>query len=135
MGYHLIGEPFEEQPAIFELRLDDHILDIKPESFKLTDEDTPSINPHDYFITSGDAVLKATKLEQDLWTLAGKAQSYGGKKPTKKYQSYTKAIWKAAGQARSLLAKLKEARGDSCFLETEWRNHALLCIPKNPRKR
>ena len=33
----------------------------------------------------------------------------------------------------TLLNKLIEARGDDCFLETEWDSHRLFVIPKNPR--
>jgi len=34
-----------------------------------------------------------------------------------------------------LLRRLREARGTDCFLETEWDDHKLLCVAKNPRSK
>lgn len=130
--YHKIGEDFTDRPHQFELILSDHIDNINPKDYGLK-EDIISIDPDMYFITSGDAIQKTMKLERDLWKLAGQLRKEYGK--TKKYAPYVKAVWKAAGQARSLKLKLEKAREDDCFLETEWRNHQLICIPKNPRAR
>lgn len=155
-GMAKVGEPIgEDRPSVFELTLEDHIQYVNPASFGLCGVD--SINPADYFVTSGDAVEKAKVLERELWDLAGalRKKAYAlieeeyrctpseaqfkyrkGVRPSnpKRFGDYESAIWKAAGQARRLLNALKQARGDNCFLETEWDNHRLLCIPKNPRK-
>jgi hypothetical protein len=60
-----------------------------------------------------------------------------GVRPSKpeRFHEYEAAIWRAAGNSRRLLNLLQKAKGENCFLETEWDNHRLLCIPKNPRIR
>lgn len=134
--YHLIGEEFEEnnRPQVFELRILDHLVDIDPESYKISG--IASINPTTYFITSGDALEKAIRLEKDLWALAGKLRSEAPDKTTKKYDNYVSAVWTCAGKCRSLVNKLRIAKGENCFLETEWTSESvLLCLAKNPRKR
>ena len=71
---------------------------------------TNSINPRDYFVTSGEAVQKAKKLEEDIWLLAGKA--------------------------RKLRNLLEKARGSSTYLETEWTDGGrLLLKKKDPRNK
>lgn len=92
-----------------------------------------TINPNDYFITSGDAVVKATVLEKDMWALAGRVKKEFGKSPDKQYKTFISDIWSAAGKCRVLLNHLKKIRGTAIFAETEWRNHKLLVIPKNPK--
>lgn len=150
-----IGDPITDPPpAVFELVLADHITWADPKEYGL---DREGIKPCDYFVTSGDAVEKAKVLDKDLWHLAGSlrteifnliAQEHEctvlhahelfrqGIRPANpaRLSEYESAIWKVAGQARKLLAALKLAKGQNCFLETEWDCHRLLCIPKNPRK-
>ena len=154
--YHKIGEPFdaENKPAVFQLIIEDHVDFVRPKKFGIKEN---SIDPNEYFVTSGDAVEKAKVLERHLWRLAGQLRSrvvqivskenkcsiaearekyrdgVGPKKP-KKLRDFEKAVWVAAGQARKLVHLLKKAKGIDCFFETEWDNHCLLCIPKNPRK-
>ena len=156
MSYHLIGESFEpdEKPSVFQLKVEDHVDFVHPRKYGIKED---YVDPNEYFVTSGDAVEKAKILERDLWQLAGRLRSRvielmmiegkcsrakaqeryrkgkGPKRP-KKLRDYEKAVWTAAGQARKLLHLLKKAKGDDCFFETEWDNHCLLCIPKNPRK-
>lgn len=122
-----------KQP-IFELIIDDHVPYADPSQYKIKCD---SINPRDYFITSGDAVQKARILEKELWQLAGNIKKGCCEKGAKRsIEKYEKAVWSSAGKARSMVNKLIKARGDACFFETEWNsNHQLLCIPKNPRKR
>lgn len=67
------------------------------------------IDPHQYFITSGEAIAKAEKLEKDIWLMAGKA--------------------------RQLKNMLKKARGPAVYLETEWNDSRLLLKRKNPRNK
>lgn len=149
-----IGEVHSEPCAFYHLILEDHVEYVDPSSFGLTEE---YVNPADYFITSGDAVQKAKVLERDLWHLAGelRKKSYAiickeqkcdhqkavslyseGTRPKspKKFKEYEAAVWKAAGASRKLLNSLIKARGTNIFLETEWNQHKLLVIPKNPRK-
>ena len=132
---HPIGDPFstDTPPPVFHLDLDVHISLPHPATFNTPD--APYLDPHDYFVTSGDAVAKAQQLEADLWVLAGRIRSYNKQKKQHKRSKYEQAAWKAAGQARTLVRRLIEARGPMCFLETEWRNRILLVIPKNPRNR
>jgi len=149
-----IGEVHLEPCAFYHLILEDHVEYVNPSLYGLTED---SINPADYFITSGDAVQKAKVLEKDLWHLAGelRKQSYDiickehkcdhqksvalyskGIRPKspKNFKEYEAAVWKAAGSSRKLLNALIKARGTNIFLETEWNHHRLLVIPKNPRK-
>jgi len=155
-----IGDVYDDRPAVFELVVYDHVPFIDPISYGLSDPELTkrSIDPARYFVTSGDAVEKTKVLERDLWAWAGDLRKYtyqliekehgcdnahaqvlfrGGTRPTKpkKYNQYESDVWKAAGSARKLLNALITARGEDCFLETEWENHKLLCIPKNPRNR
>ncbi len=141
-------------PDVFQLVIEDHITWADPKSYGVS---LQGINPKDYFVTSGDAVQKATHLDKDLWHLAGtlrkelfaiiaeeqqcsltKAQEFfrGGIRPNNmpRLAEYEAAVWKMAGQARKLLAALIQVKGSNIFLETEWSDHLLLCIPKNPRK-
>lgn len=145
-------------PSVFELIIEDHISFVNPKSFGLTGAEylAECINPADYFVTSGDAVEKAKFLEKNIWNLAGelRRRSYvmienehgctsteaqalfrDGTRPSrpKRFHEYEAAVWKTAGQARKLLNALIKAKGEECFLETEWDCHKLLCIPKNPR--
>lgn len=154
--YHKIGDKIVgEHPAVFELVLEDHVPFVDPKKYGLRKES--GVNPRDYFITSGDAVEKAKVLEKDLWRYAGDirrkayeliASEYGidlqeaqkmyrdGTRPSKpkKFGEFESALWSAAGKSRSLLNALGKAKAENCFLETEWDNHCLLCIPKNPRR-
>jgi len=154
--YAKIGDKFEDddKPSVFELVLDDHVNFADPKDFGL--KDVEFINPADYFVTSGDAVEKAKVLERDLWKLAGdlrkvtyeiiadensctplEAQALfrEGVRPKKgSFVEYESAVWKSAGASRKLRNNLEKAKGQDCFLETEWENHHLKCIPKNPRK-
>jgi len=152
-----IGEEIiaDDRPSVFELILDDHVIYANPKDYDLKDID--GINPYDYFVTSGDAVQKAKVLEKNMWEHAGNLRKLiyqriadenqvsvldaqqlfrdGTKvKDPARLCEYEKLVWKAAGKARRLHQALVEAKGSDCFLETEWDNHILLCIPKNPRK-
>lgn len=71
------------------------------------------VNPKDYFITSGEAVQKIKKLEEDAWALAGKV--------------------------RKLRKILEKARGPATYLETEWVDGGRLLLkrkdPRNKKKK
>ena len=67
--YHKVGDKIiGDHPAVFVLVLEEHVPYVNPKEYGI-DED--GINPHNYFITSGDAVEKAKILERDLWSYAG----------------------------------------------------------------
>jgi hypothetical protein len=69
--------------------------------------DLKAIDPKAYFITSGEATIKATKLCEDL---------------------------KAAHLvAKRLLVILKSLKSDAKYLETQWESDRLLLKKKNPR--
>ncbi len=131
--YPLVGEQASQgQPAVFELRLFDHLHAVRPDEFKLP-LDTPSLDPRTYFVTSGDAVAKACQLELDtqklVWRVAAKS------KKSKALTRYLRRLQQLLKDVKGLRQNLVDARGDSCFLETEWRSGALVVIPKNPRVR
>lgn len=151
VGDRILGD----HPAVFELVLEEHVPFVDPNTFGIPNQS--GINPRQYFVTSGDAVEKAKVLDRDLWKYAGDMRKLAyeliaeqnkvelqeaqkmyrdGIRPTEPVQfaDYEKALWSAAGKARSLLNALIRAKGDNCFLETEWEQHRLLCIPKNPRR-
>lgn len=149
-----IGDPITDPPStVFELVLSDYEIFVNPRKFGLS---RTGIKPTDYFVTSGDAVEKAKVLDEDMWQLAGSLRKElfssveteydcdrkaaqklisSGKLSDSltKLSEYETAVWKAAGQARKLLTALKLAKGVNCFLETEWDNHRIICVAKNPR--
>jgi len=151
-----IGDDFgPERPAVFELVIEDHVPFVDPKAYGLTD--VGYVKPHDYFVTSGDAVEKTRVMDRDLWKLAGDLRKHvyhliaeenkcspneaqdlfrDGVLPKHppRFVEYESAVWKAAGQSRKLFNALLKAKGDAIFLETEWNDHVLHVIPKNPRK-
>jgi len=69
----------------------------------------PAVDPHAYFVTSGEAVKKAEKLVQDCYVLTSKARAFRD--------------------------KLRAARGVKKYLETSRDGERLLCKAKNPRNK
>jgi hypothetical protein len=124
-----VGQPITDPPPpVFELVVDDHVKWVNPRGYGVAHK---GINPANYFITSGDAVEKVRILERDLRRASDKfaKDAKSGSQAAK----YAKALGEAAKQAARLLESLKMVRGTNVFLETEWSNHKLLIIPKNPR--
>lgn len=117
----------------FHVIIDDHVPTVRPGMYGIMDLDT--VNPNAYFITSGDAVSKATVLDRDMWDAAGQARKKYGNSKNKEHQEFLKLVWGAAGRTRKFLNFLKSLRAEHIFLETEWRDHKLYCIPKDPRKK
>lgn len=113
---------------IYELVLEDHLIEIRPSDYKLSD--VPSLNPTEYFITSGDAVQKTKALIRDYKEVIDKVQQCVLHIDVSKYLADVKV---QCSHAETLLELLLKARGTNIFLETEWNQHKLLCIPKNPR--
>lgn len=113
---------------IYELILEDHVRQIKPSDYKLSD--VPNVNPNEYFITSGDAVQKTKALIRDYKEVIEKLQQCILHLDVAQYLIDVKV---QCANAETLLELLLKARGTNIFLETEWNQHKLLCIPKNPR--
>lgn len=124
-----IGEKFSERPDVYQLVVNDHITFVDPLYYGLTN--VKSIDPNRYFVTSGDAVEKTRVLLSHYSSLIIELEA----KAEPHLTDYVKALKIAAGQCAVLLQSLKEAKGDNCFLEIEWENHVLKCIPKNPRSK
>ena len=66
----LVGEAASSPHTVFELRIWDHLTHIEPSLFNL--DDVPTLNPADYYITSGDAIAKTNQLIKDLDILLSK---------------------------------------------------------------
>lgn len=154
---HRVGVPIpEDRPAVYQLVISEIIDNVKPKTYGISSE--KGLDPNMYFVTSGDAVEKAKVLQKEMWQYAGqvrkrcldllasehncsatKAQTLysKGKRPSKpkRFGEFEAAVWKAAGQTRKLVNLLTKVKGVDCFLETEWDDHKLLCIPKNPRSK
>jgi len=111
-----------------------------------------SIDPKDYFITSGEAVTKCTVLELDLWKHYGSLLCDSLNALSEEFEQPVQALregelfwldrelqlcltrsWRGACQARHLVIHLTEARGAHLFLETDWSEGQVVCYPKNPR--
>lgn len=113
---------------VYWLIIDDFITTVNPSDYSLG-KDIPSINPNEFFITSGDAVEKTKALLREyddvILTLANKNEE--------SHSEYLSDLYIQRSNVDALLALLIKARGTNIFLETEWNQHKLLCIPKNPR--
>ena len=95
--------------------------------------DLYSIDPHNYFITSGDAVQKTEQLIRDIKSLMYKVQQAtqeGNKPELKEFYADCSSVMDGCIRMKK---NLEYARGKDVFLETEWEHSCLLCIPKNPR--
>ena len=116
--------------AVYMLVISDFIEPLKPpKAFELD-----PIDPNAYYITSGDAIQKAEQLHRDLFSMATKASARAGKLvKLKTADQFAKKCWEQVRGVGKLLTALREAKGSNVFLETEWMQHILLCLPKNPR--
>lgn len=111
----------DEQKQAYEVDIDNLIPIVNPTLFGVGGK---VIRPRDYFITSGDAIAKSRVLLKDIF-------SY-----TVSQNNDLRLLAMRAAECTSLvIEKLETWRGDAIFMETEWNDHKLLCIPKNPRKR
>lgn len=116
----------DDGSGAYVLSIDDHVPYVDPAAYGITG--LKGIKPSNYFITSGDAVVKATHLAADLAALTAAARRQGS-------AELVTALLAATKRARALVALLSEVRGTNVFLELEWKDHDLYCIPKNPRKK
>lgn len=71
--------------------------------------DLKAIDPSKYFLTTGDAIIKTSVLEKDLFRAAIMAR-----------------------KMKDILIKLKDK---SVHLETRWENGSLIVMKKDPRKK
>lgn len=118
---------------VYELHIYDFMEVLEPPAgFTLS-----KFDPQDYFVTSGDAIQKTTYMSRILWLYAGQARRELNKmeSPTEEAKQFERRCWVQAGASNKLLGMLTKVRGSDIFLETEWFNHVVLCIPKNPRSK
>lgn len=115
------------KPLSYRLVISDFLELLDPTDYGVQCEVTV-IDPSTYFITSGDALLKAKQLLKDYHRLA---VDLGTKRPMAKYKN---AVNRNIKKCEEMVAKLFEVRGTALFLELEWgTDRTLICIPKNPR--
>lgn len=121
-NYFILGQPYDKaaKNKVFILNIYDHVDHVKAKTYKEQEE----IDPGKYFVTSGDAVQKTLFMLREMRKLAAK----------KLNSKYKQALNANILKAEKLLELLIDARGSDCFLETEWENHTLKCVPKNPRR-
>lgn len=108
------------------LDLNDHITPINYRKYNI-----PSslyIDPQKYFITSGEAVAKSQKLLSDYKKLLQDLTTNDNIS-----SEYIKAIKNRCREISELVEWLKNLKGDYVFLECDWRDRKLYCIPKNPK--
>ena len=115
---------------IYELVIEEHVIELKPTKYKLAN--VPVIKPNDYFITSGDAVQKTKALIRDYKEAIDALQQLILNIDVGAYLNDIKVQY---SRAQEMLELLLKARGSNIFLETEWNQHKLYIIPKNPRAR
>ena len=106
---------------------------VRPKSNFVFIED---FDPSTYFVTSGDAIEKTKSLKQALAEYKTDVQ-----RSIEILNYYTDPelellnIIDAAMQGcDKMLEDLYIAKGENCFLETEWEAHTLCVVPKNPRR-
>ena len=93
-------------------------------------------DPASYFVTSGDAIEKTKNLSADL-----KKYKYDIIRTVEVLGSFTdielefvNQVDTAIENSQTMLADLYAAKGENCFLETEWESHEQKVVPKNPRR-
>lgn len=123
----------EAQPYdSFILDIDLYLKIFRPKDYHVFREE---FNPSNYFVTSGDAIRKTKRLLKDLQIYKSEIIAYIEAVEPEKSEEIRIALEKQLGEGRRLLQDLITAKGENCFLETEWDNHTLLVIAKNPRTR
>lgn len=99
--------PFESKE---ENRLSHDTKDFDEDVYTMVIDDLiGTLDPNDYFITSGEAIQKVKQLEKDAWRLAG--------------------------EARKLVKLMEQAKGSAKYLEVTWEEGILTLKRKNPRKK
>lgn len=130
--YPKIGGDYKGLGGTFQLVLSEWLEPlIPPPGWNL-----PPLDPTEYYITSGDAVQKAEQFRKDAYTYAGKAVKVLNRLdriPSNKEIAFGKKCWSVVAKANLLKKALLHAKGSAVFLETEWDQGRLICIPKNPR--
>lgn len=113
---------------VYELVIDDHIEYVDPKDYKLIG--VLDMKPKEFYVTSGDAVEKTKALVREYKLVINQLTA---KVTSSKLANYVADLIIQQSAAEEMLALLIKARGTNIFLETEWNQHHLLCIPKNPR--
>lgn len=130
MSHPRIGGKWDGVPEVFELRISDYIMPITPPR----ELNLPKFDPNRYYITSGDAIQKTLQLIEEMEELRKPITDMPGEMPTQVRDFVTK-LSNAIDAAHRMMTDLAKARGTALFLETEWAQNVLICMPKNPRSR
>lgn len=120
-----------QQPETYELKIYDHISIIDP--MKYGAPDIPKIDPKNWFVTSGDALIKSQVLEKHIATTKHEVKKRYLSNKTNGLSRLLKDLDQAHRQAKKLVLLMKTIKGPNIFLELEWVNHDLILTPKNPR--
>lgn len=79
-------------------------------------------DPIYYFTTSGEAIAKTLYMQENL-------EDYLKQEPESEIYK------KLYEQSENLMKHLLGLKKENVYLETEWRDHILYMIPKNPRNK
>lgn len=88
-----------------EIRFDNHKKGVW--SLNISDFGLKLIDPHQYYVTTGEVIAKTRRLEQDFLIA---------------YQN-----------VKRMADILEGLRGDNAYLETRWEDKTMILIIKNPR--
>lgn len=106
---------------------------IKPLIIPHDIEGLTSIDPYDYFITSGDAIKKTDQLYRDIAQLGRSIQQVIQGGSTSILMALDVECTEALQGCLKMKQALENSRGKAIFLETDWIENKLVVIPKNPR--
>ena len=129
MSHPRIGGKWDGVPEVFELRISDYIMPITPPR----ELSLPKFDPNRYYITSGDAIQKTLQLIEEMEEIRTPINSIVD--PPLPVQEFITKLSNAIDAAHRMMTDLAKARGTALFLETEWAQNVLICMPKNPRSR
>lgn len=130
--YPRIGRKVEgETDEVYELIISDFVTPLIPPAGSKLD----AVTPADYFITSGDAIQKTDQLYRDIAGFGRRLQQAIQEESDPKLRELDNQCTKELQGALNMRKALETSRGSSVFMETEWEQGKLLCIPKNPRLR
>ena len=130
LGKQQVASPVDA----FILDVNYYINVLRPKDHFVFRED---FDPSTYFITSGDAIKKTYIMIEDLQKYEkGISECIIAMGTYSDIELELLTIIKnASTAAKQLLNDLETAKGENCFLETEWDSHLLFVVPKNPRAR
>lgn len=119
--------------TVYELDIYDFMQPLEPPP----EFEMDNVDPVRFFITSGDAIQKVEYIIEFLGEYKGQAESKYSEMEDQN-EEMAEFVFDCSEQlecAKKLLDELIYVRGDNVFLETEWIEHKLRCLVKNPRAR